>query len=415
MDTLKILQKLYRLGRILSKIAYVCAIVAACLCAAGIASFALGAGTLRLGGVTIRGLVRADTSLSEGALYAAMTAGLIVMAGEAVLSRFAAGYFAQALADGTPFRAESARSLLRLGILTICIPLGVVRRSGAAARGGRLCCAGRDVHRPVTRMPLRRGADGGAEVTEPELLTLTPENLPHEHLCCIIRTKKPHPGVETKRAWLRDRLGEGHVFRKLDEKACVFIEYAPLESAWVPIVGDNYIYIYCLWVLSENKGKGYGRRLMESCITDAKAQGKSGVCMLGAKKQKAWLSDQSFAKKFGFEMVDETENGYELLALSFDGTKPRFAENAKKETIDSKKLIVYYDAQCPFIPGRIESNRKFCEENGIDADFIEVDSLEKAKNLPCVFNNWAVFCGGKFVTVNLLDERALKQLSDGGK
>ena len=90
----------------------------------GIASFALGAGTLRLGGVTIRGLVHADTSLSEGALYAAMTAGLIVMAGEAVLSRFAAGYFAQALADGTPFRAESARSLLRLGILTICIPLG---------------------------------------------------------------------------------------------------------------------------------------------------------------------------------------------------------------------------------------------------------------------------------------------------
>ena len=49
-------------------------------------------------------------------------------------------------------------------------------------------------------MPLRRGADGGAEVTEPELLPLTPENLPHEHLCCIIRTKKPHPGVETKRA-----------------------------------------------------------------------------------------------------------------------------------------------------------------------------------------------------------------------
>lgn len=183
-------------------------------------------------------------------------------------------------------------------------------------------------------------------------IDITPENIDSEHLCCIIRTKKPHPGVETKRAWLRERLGEGHVFRKLDEKACVFIEYAPLESAWVPIVGDNYIYIYCLWVLSENKGKGYGRRLMESCIADAKAQGKSGVCMLGAKKQKAWLSDQSFAKKFGFETVDETENGYELLALSFDGTKPRFAENAKRESIDSKKLTVYYDAQCPFIPGR---------------------------------------------------------------
>ena len=187
-------------------------------------------------------------------------------------------------------------------------------------------------------------------IVSDRFIDITPENIDSEHLCCIIRTKKPHPGVEKKRAWLRDRLGEGHVFRKLDEKACVFIEYAPLESAWVSIVGDNYIYIYCLWVLSENKGKGYGRRLMESCIADAKAQGKSGVCMLGAKKQKAWLSDQSFAKKFGFETVDETENGYELLALSFDGTKPRFAENAKKETIDSKKLTVYYDAQCPFYP-----------------------------------------------------------------
>ena len=104
------------------------------------------------------------------------------------------------------------------------------------------------------------------------------------------------------------------------------------------------------------------------------------------------------------------QNGYELLALSFDGTKPRFAENAKKETIDSKKLTVYYDAQCPFIPGRIESNRKFCEENGIDADFIEVDSLEKAKNLPCVFNNWAVFWNGEFQTVNQIDGAALEKI-----
>ncbi len=69
----------------------------------------------------------------------------------------------------------------------------------------------------------------------------------------------------------------------------------------------------------------------------------------------------------------------------------------------------------PIYPRAYRVNRKFCEENGIDADFIEVDSLEKAKNLPCVFNNWAVFCGGKFITVNLLDERALKKLSDGGK
>ena len=50
-------------------------------------------------------------------------------------------------------------------------------------------------------------------------INLTEENLASEHLCCIIRSKKPHPGVETKREWLAERLKEGHVFRKLDAKA----------------------------------------------------------------------------------------------------------------------------------------------------------------------------------------------------
>ena len=87
-------------------------------------------------------------------------------------------------------------------------------------------------------------------------INLTPENLDGEHLCCIIRSKKAHPGVEAKRQWLADRLKEGHIFRKLNAKATVFIEYAPLETAWTPVLGDSYYYIYCLWVCGESKGKG---------------------------------------------------------------------------------------------------------------------------------------------------------------
>jgi hypothetical protein len=34
---------------------------------------------------------------------------------------------------------------------------------------------------------------------------LTAENLSYEHLCCIIRSKKPHPGVEAKRQWLSNQ------------------------------------------------------------------------------------------------------------------------------------------------------------------------------------------------------------------
>lgn len=245
-----------------------------------------------------------------------------------------------------------------------------------------------------------------------QYIDLTPQNLAEEHLCCIIRAK-PNPGIAAKRTWLSARLVEGHVFRKLDVKDCVFIEYAPLETAWVPVVGDNWLYIYCLWVASTQKGHGYGSALLASCIEDARRQGKSGVCMLGAQKQKAWLSDQSFARRFGFETVDATPDGYELLALPLDGadgaTSPRFSPSVTQR-IDDKGLVVYYDMQCPFIPARVAVLQKYCAEQGIPARFVEVDSLAAAKSLPCVFNNWAVFYGGTFQTVNQLDPTALERI-----
>ena len=244
----------------------------------------------------------------------------------------------------------------------------------------------------------------------PEFINLTVENLANEHLCCIIRSQKPHPGVEAKRQWLSERLKEGHIFRKLNERATVMMEYAPLETAWVPVTGNNYLYLYCLWVSGEHKGRGYGKSLMEYCLADARAKGRSGICMLGAAKQKSWLSDQTFAKKFGFEAVDATNDGYELLALSFDGTKPKFTDSAKKQTIANKELTIYYSSQCPFIVQNLEKIRTYCQASGIPASFILVDTLQRAKELPCVFNNWAVFYQGKFETVNLVDVGYVKRL-----
>ena len=248
-----------------------------------------------------------------------------------------------------------------------------------------------------------------AERPDSEFVLITPENIANEHLSCIIRTKKAHPGVEKKRAWLAVRLREGHVFRKLRGRECAFIEYAPLEMAWVPILGENFDYIYCLWVQGAPKGRGYGRQLMEACIADARARGRSGVCMLGANQQKAWLSDQGFARKFGFRAVD-TAGEYALLALSFDGTAPRFSEGARRQAIESLGLTVYFTDQCPYIDQRIEKLRACCAENAIPAQFVRVASLAQAKALPCAFNNWAAFYNGEFITVNQLDPAGVERL-----
>ena len=150
--------------------------------------------------------------------------------------------------------------------------------------------------------------------------------------------------------------------------------------------------------------------LMEYCIADAMEKGKWGICMLGAKKQKAWLTDQAFARKFGFEVVDTTDNGYELLALSFDGTTPRFAPNVKKQGIENQELTIYYDNQCPYIYHAVEMIKQYGETNEIPVSFIHVDTLQQAKDLPCVFNNFGVFYKGKFETVNLLDVNYLQRI-----
>ena len=54
--------------------------------------------------------------------------------------------------------------------------------------------------------------------------------------------------------------------------------------------------------------------------------------------------------------------------------------------------------------------RQYCETNAIPVSLIQVDTLQQAKELPCVFNNWGVFYQGKFKTVNLLDIPSLERI-----
>lgn len=242
-----------------------------------------------------------------------------------------------------------------------------------------------------------------------QYVVLTQENVDKEHLCCAIADKKHQCGVEKKRAWLQERIREGHVFRKLDDRGKVLIEYAPLEKAWVPVVGDNYLYIYCLWVAGSFGGKGHAANLLQSCIDDAKRQNKAGVCILSAKKKKPFLSEKKFLLKYGFEVVDAIGD-YELMALPFGDARPAFAESARALCRPSKGLAIYYSAQCPYIENCVEQVAGYCGANGIPLELIPVDSLEKAKAVPGVFNNWAVFMDGKFEGVHLLNEGALIKL-----
>lgn len=243
-------------------------------------------------------------------------------------------------------------------------------------------------------------------------INLTKENIFSENLCCAISDKKHQAGVAAKKKWLEEQLEQGHVFRKLDVKGKVFIEYAPVEKAWVPVMGENYLYIYCLWVSGSFSGHGYGRELLEYCMEDAVKKGKAGICAISAEKKKPFLSDRKFLEKYGFQAVDRIGNEYLLMALSFDKKQPapQFSECAKSAVIPGQDLTIYYGMQCPYIVDCVSQVEKYCSDQQIPFQLIRVDTLEKAKTVPGVFNNWAVFYQGRFETVHLLNEGFLKKI-----
>lgn len=235
-----------------------------------------------------------------------------------------------------------------------------------------------------------------------EYLNLTLDNLDDEHLCCALGDPKHQAGVDCKKDWLKARIKEGHVFRKLNARGKIFIEYAPLEKAWVPVTGQNYLYIYCLWVAGSFKGQGHGQELLQYAIADAKKQGKNGLCVLSSKKKKPFLAEKSFFTKYGFQVVD-TINDYELLAVSFNQELPHFNDCVKKMTIEEKDLTLFYSPQCPFTVFSVNEAKRYMEQNHVKINLVCIDSLDKAKNVPCIFNNFAVFNDGKFVSNTLLN------------
>ena len=72
------------------------------------------------------------------------------------------------------------------------------------------------------------------------IITLTPENLEQEHICCAISNNKDCQ-VVAKKAWLNKCFSDGLVFKKCDVRGKCFIEYVSAENAWRPIEADSYM------------------------------------------------------------------------------------------------------------------------------------------------------------------------------
>lgn len=124
--SLRAIQVLAKIGKVMSRVVFICSIVGMAVCVMGVLSYNLIPDGIKVNGVTIHSMIESNANWSMGAAYAAAFTGFILCAAECAISKLSELYFKHELAAGTPFTVEGANEMLRLGICTISISLGAV-------------------------------------------------------------------------------------------------------------------------------------------------------------------------------------------------------------------------------------------------------------------------------------------------
>jgi len=242
-------------------------------------------------------------------------------------------------------------------------------------------------------------------------ITLTPENIEREHICCAISDKKGETCVSSKKAWLAARIPDGLVFTKLDQRGKVFIEYIPAEKAWCPIEASDFMYINCFWVSGQFKGQGYANHLLTLCINDAKAKGKRGLCVLSSRKKMTFLSDPDYLKHMGFRIADSAAPYFDLLVLPFDETAPipRFKDCAREGRIVEPGMVLYYTNQCPHTDKYVPLIQEIAKVHGFDLILHKIETVDAAQAAPSPFTTYSFFSDGCFVTNEIFSEKKFEK------
>ncbi len=251
-----------------------------------------------------------------------------------------------------------------------------------------------------------------ADRSRSKLVVLSEENLDDHHLCCALGDRKHEEGVGRKKRWLRKRFEEGLVFRKLDERGKVFIEYAPSEVAWRPIVAPGWMTIHCLWVSGKYAKRGYGRTLIEGCIDDARQKKKAGVVAATGKTKRPFLLDPKFLTYMGFEAI-ETIGDFRLYAFFIDraGRRPRFASTVLPMALTSDApFVMRYTDQCPLNAHWAPNMAHVIEGEGYEVRAERIRSRAKAQRVASPLGTFGLERDGGIVTHHLNTDNAVRRL-----
>jgi GNAT superfamily N-acetyltransferase len=232
-----------------------------------------------------------------------------------------------------------------------------------------------------------------AEVTQDNLYT---------SVCCGIKDVE-HEGHVLKTNWLEDYLDKGLKAKILfteDDRQFGYIEYLPGEYAWRAVEAEGYMFIHCLWTFYKKyQRKGYGMRLIQSCIDDAKKAKMKGAAVVARKRP--WLANSTIFLKHGFEIVDTAPPDYELLVFKFktSAVNSRFKggwdEKVKKY---GKGMTIIQAQQCPHTIRFSEKIVAMAKNDyGLDPKIVELKTHHDAQEAPTPYAAFAIIYEGKLI------------------
>ncbi|NHJ85898.1 MAG: hypothetical protein FK734_10580 [Asgard group archaeon] len=252
-----------------------------------------------------------------------------------------------------------------------------------------------------------------------KIIDVTIDNLEQNNLFCL-QSKKDSLGYQAKVNWFKDRFKEGMKIKILNVhegkrgyRTRGFIEYIPSEYTWRGIDAKGYLVIHCIWVVGQNKDKGYGSALLNECLTDAKLY--NGVVVLTNKKGH-WLPKPGLFKKHNFILVDTFQNNLELYAKKLEDNTP----NPKFQPFDKKSysdgLTILISDQCPYNLGSAKLVEEYAKKNNIPYQKIKINnSVEAQLNGYHPYGTFCILHNNEFLTYYSQNEIGLDSLISNKK
>jgi L-amino acid N-acyltransferase YncA len=232
-----------------------------------------------------------------------------------------------------------------------------------------------------------------------------------EHGFFCYKNKPKSEGYRRKLAWLEQRFAEGLRIRIIREggRYAGFIEYTPGEFAWRTVSAPRHLFVHCLWVVGRAKKKGYGSRLLDACLEDARAMRKQGVAALT--RRGGHLVGKKLFLKHGFEVVDQGPLTFELVSRTFgDAPPPALPTDwQERQARFGAGLTVVYAHQCPYFQDAVQETLDTAETVGVQRR--QAVALKSAREVqdraPCPYGTFGIVYDGALLACTPLGKKRL--------